>query len=149
MPPLRRPWQFSIASLFVVTTLVAICAAAWVFNPFAGIWTTVIVVSVFATVWRTRAALAKLPAQSPGTFLAGAATQNYLGSLAVSIALVFAANVAFVSVCTPVTAVIFIGTDGKLGGSGFLSFLVFAFGVACGLAAVIVLLWLTWPKRAR
>lgn len=149
-PPPRRPWQFSLASLFMVTTLVAICAAAWMQGPVWGFFTTLIIVDTFLTVWRI---LAELAAQLPirpkrysRSFLAIIVEDAIVSSVAV----VISTNVTFVLgvvafdvVAGPITSALFaIRHDDEL-----FHLLYLAVGLLGGTAVAIWWLRVTWPRR--
>ena len=55
IPHVERPWQFSLLHLFVVTTLVAVCAGAFSWNPELGMLVSSALFLFIATFYRTRA----------------------------------------------------------------------------------------------
>ena len=54
-PPIERPWQFSLLHLFGLTTLVAVCAGAFSWNPELGMLVSSVLFLCIATFYRTRA----------------------------------------------------------------------------------------------
>jgi hypothetical protein len=55
IPHVERPWQFSLLHLFGLTTLVAVCAGAFSWNPELGMLISSALFLCVATFYRTRA----------------------------------------------------------------------------------------------
>ena len=141
---LRTPWQFSIANLFLVTFLAAVCAAPWYYDPLMGGWVTWFVVTASITVWRTRASMAQQHTELPRRLPRTAAIT---GAFAVSGLVVVAANVMFCAVCTPVTFVTLTLSNTDFNGPMFT--LSVAAGIILGLLTAIAFLWSFWPGRGK
>jgi hypothetical protein len=55
--PDERPWQFSLLHLFGLTTLVAVCAGAFSWNPELGMLISSSLFLCIATIYRTKAVI--------------------------------------------------------------------------------------------
>lgn len=135
--PAQRPWQFSLLHLFGLTTVVAVCAAAFSWGTGIGILTVALVPPLITTFYRTRAvietAAPTLRTRSFASLLAFAIFTSYVTSLA--------ALVAFTVTCSSV-GVLAMGQQTPLTSAPILA-LAFLLG---GVAAFAVL-YRSWPSR--
>jgi hypothetical protein len=141
-PVQNLDWQFSVASLFLLTTLVAVCLGVWLISPGLGALLT-----FFAVPALVRTAIDSAQHKRAGAPLRGA---TKLASFAVSLAAVLAATfaaciaaaIALVASCFAVIAVEPIGARSDTMMMGFL------IGTAImALGAYGGVLWLTRPRR--
>jgi hypothetical protein len=134
-------WQFSIATLFLVTTLIAVCLGLFQLAPGLGI-----LLGVFAApaLWRTAIDVAKHKQRG---FPLGAVGKvaSFLVSLVLVVTVTVAATTAAFTVCAVgVTGTAALGQEA----SGLLLFIAPA-GLATGLMVFLWLFWLTGPVGLR
>ncbi len=135
--PNERPWQFSPLHLFGLTTVVAVCAAAFSWGTWIGILTVALVLPLITTLYRTRAviktAAPTLRTRSLGTLLAFAIFTSNVTSLA--------ALVAFTVTCSSV-GVLAMGQQ-----TPFTSVPILAVAFLLGGVAAFAVLYRSWPSQ--
>jgi len=135
IPHVERPWQFSLLHLFGLTTIVAVCAATFSWNPEFGMLVSSGLFLCIATFYRTRAII-----RTAAPTLRSRALPSLIAfGILTSVVACFA---PFVMTCAAVTSF----SSGAPWSAG-----PFFLGVGCvlGSIATLYVLYRSWPRRAK
>jgi hypothetical protein len=146
-----NPLQFSIESLLLVTTLIAVCLGAAVSVPGLGI--VALFVAVPALV---RTCLTGVAAKQTGQRLTATdKIMTFFASSAITLAAFMAAGIAFFTACT--VSVLTGAAVAQVAGSSppvdavaqFLILIAVILCCAVSIAAFVGIFWTTWPRKGR
>jgi hypothetical protein len=146
-----NPLQFSLESLLLVTTLIAVCLGAAVSMP--GLGMVALFVAVPALV---RTCLTGVAAKQTGQRLTATdKIMTFFASSAITLAAFLAAGIAFFTACT--VSVLTGAAVAQVAGSSppvdavaqFLILIAVILCCAVSIAAFVGIFWTTWPRKGR
>jgi hypothetical protein len=149
--PYGNPLQFSLESLLLVTTLIAVCLGAAVSVPGLGIVALFIAVPALV-----RTCLTGVAAKQTGQRLTATdKIMTFFASTAITLAAFAAAGIAFFTACT-VSVLTGVAVGNAAGNNPavnavgqFLILIAMILCCAVSVAAFVGMFWNTWPRRGR